>query len=267
MFKLNWLYRGSILFLCVVWTVSLVFPLFSWFTPNDINPLLIGTPLAPSFAHLFGTDDLGRDVFFRCIDGGRISLMVSVVSIGISLCIGLAVGLLSGYFGGKIDHLFMRLVDIMMAIPVLFIILTLQVMFEPSLFNIMVVIGLTSWMGVARLVRAEVMSVKEQPFVVAAKARGIFGVRLLLKHILPLCLNPVIVSTMLGMGSAILLESVLSFLGLGVQPPHASWGNMLQSSLDYMLDAPWLSIFPGVLITMTVLALNFIGDEIRGRFE
>jgi len=267
MFKIEYLYRLSVVFLMIVWGVSLVFPLFSWFTPNHVDHLLIGTPLPPSLSHFFGTDELGRDVFFRCVDGGRISLMVSVVSVGISLIIGISVGLVSGYVGGKVDHLLMRVVDIMMAIPVLFIILTIQVMLEPSLFNIMVVIGLTSWMGVARLVRAEVKSVKERPFVLAAKSRGIYGLRLLLKHIFPSCLNPVIVSGMLGMGSAILLESVLSFLGLGVQPPHASWGNMLQGSLEYMIDAPWLSIFPGILITFTVLALNFIGDKLREAYQ
>jgi peptide/nickel transport system permease protein len=265
--KLNILYKSSVFFLLLVWGMSLLFPFFSWFTPNVIDSLLIGNPMPPSLSHFFGTDDLGRDVFFRCIDGGKISLMVSVVSISISLCIGISIGLISGYGGGKLDHILMRFVDIMMAIPVLFIILTIQVILKPSLFNIMIVIGLTSWMGVARLVRAEVKSVKEQPFILAARARGFYGLRLLFKHILPSCLNPVIVSGMLGMGSAILLESVLSFLGLGVQPPYASWGNMLQSSLEYMLDAPWLSFFPGLLITLTVLALNFIGDKLREAYQ
>ena len=265
--KLEILYKGSVFYLGLLWGVSILFPFFSWFTPNAIDPLLIGSPMGPSLHHLFGTDELGRDVLFRCIDGGRISLMVSVVSVGISLFIGSCIGLISGYFGGKIDHVVMRAVDIMMSIPVLFIILTIQVILKPSLFNIMVVIGLTSWMGVSRLVRAEVKSVKERPFILAARARGIDGLRLMVKHILPSCLNPIIVSGMLGMGSAILLESVLSFLGLGVQPPFASWGNMLQGSLDYMIDAPWLSFFPGLMITCTVLALNFIGDKLRDMYS
>jgi peptide/nickel transport system permease protein len=161
----------------------------------------------------------------------------------------------------------MRIVDFAMAIPVLFLILIIQVQLSPSIWNVMIVIGATSWMGVTRLVRAEVLSIKERPFVLAAKARGIAPKKLMLSHILPLSITPIIVSAMLGIGGAILTESVLSFLGMGVQPPHASWGNMLKGSLEFMTDAPWLAIIPGCFITITVLALNFIGDGLRLYFN
>jgi len=161
----------------------------------------------------------------------------------------------------------MRFVDMMMAIPTIFLILAIQIILTPSITNIMIVIGLTSWMGVARLVRSEVLSVKERVFITAARARGLGWRRLLFKHIFPHTLNPIIVAAMLGMGAAILTESVLSYLGLGVQPPHASWGNMLENSLAFMEDAPWMALIPGIMITLTVLALNFLGDGLRAKLN
>jgi peptide/nickel transport system permease protein len=155
----------------------------------------------------------------------------------------------------------------MMGVPTLFLILIVQVILKPSIVNVMIVIGLTGWMGVARLVRAEVLSVKERPFVYAAKARGISKLRLVFFYILPHCINPIIVSGLLGMGGAILLESVLSFLGLGVQPPHASWGNMLDNSLSFMTTSPWMALFPGLMITLTVLSIQYLGDALRTRFN
>ncbi|RAP26780.1 peptide ABC transporter permease [Candidatus Marinamargulisbacteria bacterium SCGC AG-333-B06] len=228
--------------------------------PTYINTDLIGMPQPPSLTHLFGTDELGRDIFIRSIFGARISLMVGFISVGISLVIGVFIGVLSGFIGGLVDEIIMRLIDVLMALPTLFLILIIQVILEPSIINIMIVIGATSWMGIARLVRAEVLSVKERVFVTAIRARGIQERKTLFKHIFPHTLNPIIVAAMLGMGGAILTESVLSFLGLGVQPPHPSWGNMLDSSLGYMRDAPWMALIPGILITCTVLSLNFLGD-------
>lgn len=247
--------------------LSLIFPVLSSIDPNYFDPNFIAEPEPPSFRHWFGTDDLGRDLFIRSIYGARISLLVGFVSVGISLSLGTVIGIFSGYFGGKIDNIIMRIVDVFMAIPTLFLILTIQVMLEPSITNVMVVIGLTSWMGVSRLVRAEVLSVKNRVFITAAIARGIGFFSLLFKHILPHCLNPIIVAAMLGMGSAILVESTLSFLGLGVQPPHASWGNMLENSLSFLRSAPWMALIPGILITLTVLSLNFLGDFIRNYFD
>jgi peptide/nickel transport system permease protein len=257
----------SFFFLLGLALLAIFFPMISSADPNYFDPNLIGEPESPSLSHLFGTDDLGRDILIRCIYGSRISLMVGFISVGISISIGTFVGIIAGYSGGIVDEIMMRLVDMFMAIPTLFLILTIQVMMEPSITNVMIVIGFTSWMGVSRLVRAEVLSVKNRLFVTAAKARGISTGTLLFKHILPHCLNPVIVAAMLGMGSAILVESVLSFLGLGVQPPHASWGNMLENSLGFLRQAPWMALIPGILITLTVLSLNFLGDGIRTYFD
>ena len=226
---------------------------------NDVIKL-IGSPQPPSFSHWFGTDDLGRDILLRSIYGARISLMVGFIAVSISLSIGIFVGLTSGFLGGSIDMAIMRTIDVLMALPTLFLILMVQVTLEPSIFNVMVVIGITSWMGMARIVRAEVLSYKERTFVTACRARGLSEKKVLFKHILPHTLNPVIVGAMLGMGGAILVESVLSFLGLGVQPPNASWGNMLENSLGFLRDAPWMALIPGILITLTVLSLNFLGD-------
>ena len=186
--------------------------------------------------------------------------MVGFVAVSTSISLGVFVVVMSGFIGGFFDEVMMRITDMLMALPNLFLILIIQVMFEPNIINVMVVIGVTSWMGMARIVRAEVLSVKERVFVTALRARGIAEKKVLFKHILPHTLNPVIVGAMLGMGGAILVESVLSFLGLGVQPPHASWGNMLENSLGFLREAPWMALIPGVLITLTVLSLNFLGD-------
>jgi len=257
----------SALFLGLIMLLGILAPLLPIADPNTFDPLLAGEPQLPSFQHWFGTDELGRDLFSRICFGARVSLMVGVISVGISLIIGLFLGVVAGYYGGVVDTVIMRLVDFAMAIPVLFLILIIQVQLSPSIWNVMIVIGATSWMGITRLVRAEVLSIKERPFILAAKARGIAPFKLMLTHILPLSITPIIVSAMLGMGGAILTESVLSFLGMGVQPPHASWGNMLKGSLDFMTDAPWLAVIPGCFITATVLALNFIGDGLRLHFN
>lgn len=249
----------GILFIGFIFILGLFAP-FIGIDPLKMDYQLMGTPQPPSWAHLLGTDELGRDIFIRCIYGGRISLLVGFVAVSISILIGVIVGVTSGYLGGVVDEIIMRIIDMLMAIPTLFLILIIQVLLEPNIINVMVVIGVSSWMGVARIVRAEVLSLKQREFILSARSRGILELKILFKHLLPHSLNPVIVAAMLGMGGAILTESVLSFLGLGVQPPHASWGNMLENSLGYLRDAPWMALIPGVLITLTVLSLNFLGD-------
>ncbi len=249
----------SMIYLAGLALLAVCIPFFP-FDPTYIHEAFVGYPQPPSLTHWFGMDDLGRDMLLRCIYGARISLLVGIISVGISLLIGVTIGVVSGYMGGFIDSFIMRCIDVLMALPTLFLILIIQVILEPSIVNVMVVIGVTSWMGLARLVRAEVLSLKERVFVTACRARGLSEFWVLFKHILPHTLNPVIVSAMLGMGGAILVESVLSFLGLGVQPPHASWGNMLENSLGFLRDAPWMALIPGILITLTVLSLNFLGD-------
>ena len=265
--RVNTMTRLSVIYLLLLSILALIIPFFPQFDPTYFNPITLGDPTPPSFDHWFGTDDLNRDILLRSIYGARISLTVGVVAVGLSTVMGVIYGLISGYLGGRIDALMMQVLDLFMAIPSLFLILTIQLILTPNIYNVMIVIGMTSWMGVARLVRAEVLSLKERVFVTAARARGLGETRLMFKHLLPHTLNPVIVSATLGIGGAILTESILSFLGLGVQPPHPSWGNMLENSLAYMTDAPWMTLIPGILITLTVLAFNFLGDGIRAVFQ
>jgi peptide/nickel transport system permease protein len=237
-------------------------------TPREPDALdLYHVLMPPSAAHWFGTDELGRDVFTRVIYGARISLKVGFVAVGISVAVGTLVGLLAGYYGGLVDSLLMRFVDIMLCFPTFFLILAVITILEPSIWNIMIVIGLTSWMGVARLVRAEVLSLRERDFVLAARALGATDVRIIFRHILPNALSPVLVSATLGVAGAILTESALSFLGIGVQPPTPSWGNILTSGKDYIEFAWWLSLFPGLAILVTVLAYNLVGEGIRDALD
>lgn len=236
-------------------------PLIAPFDPTEINVDAILHP--PSSQYLLGTDNLGRDVFSRLIYGARVSLWVGFVAVGISLSIGIVLGLIAGYFGRFVDEVIMRFVDVMLCFPSFFLILAVIAFLEPSLTNIMIVIGLTSWMGVARLVRAETLTLREREFVQAARLCGAGTRRILFVHILPNALPPVLVSATLGIAAAILTESALSFLGLGVQPPTPSWGNILMEGKDVMGIAPWLSIFPGMSILITVLGYNLLGESIR----
>jgi peptide/nickel transport system permease protein len=217
----------------------------------------------PSGAHPLGTDDLGRDVLARMLHGARISLSVGFVAESIAIGIGLVIGLLAGYYGGKVDSLLMRFVDIMLCFPTFFLILAVIAFIGPSIWNIMFIIGVTGWMGVARLVRAETLSLKERDFVAAARAQGAGTARILFRHILPNTLAPVLVAATLGVAGAILVESGLSFLGIGVQPPTPSWGNILTAGKDNIEFAWWLSLFPGLAIFLTVLGYNLLGEGIR----
>jgi peptide/nickel transport system permease protein len=241
--------------------VSALPGLFASHEPNRIDIVNILRP--PSSAHLLGTDDLGRDVLARMAHGARISLSVGFVAVGIAIAIGLVVGLLAGYYGGWADAVLMRFVDMMLCFPTFFLILTVIAFLEPSIWNIMVVIGLTGWMGVARLVRAETLSLKERDFVAAARAQGAGTGRIVFRHILPNTLAPILVAATLGVAGAILTESALSFLGIGVQPPTPSWGNILTAGKDNIEFAWWLSLFPGLAILVTVLGYNLLGEGIR----
>ncbi|NPA48985.1 MAG: ABC transporter permease [Thermodesulfobacteria bacterium] len=241
--------------------VAALAPVIAPYNPYAIDVEHVLEP--PSLAHLCGTDLLGRDVLSRLIYGARISLEVGILAVGISLAIGVVLGALAGYFGGLVDSLISRAIDIMLCFPTIFLILAVIAYLEPSIVNIMIVIGLTSWMGVARLVRAEFLSLKEREFVLAEKALGASTPRIIFYHILPNALPPVLVSATLGVGSAILVESALSFLGLGVQPPTPSWGNMLTEGKETLEIAWWLSVFPGLAILVTVLAFNLLGEAIQ----
>ena len=243
-------------------TFAAVFaPLIAPFDPNELH--LDAILKAPCAEFPLGTDRLGRDVLSRLLYGGRVSLWVGFVAVGISISIGALLGLVSGYFGGLVDEIVMRFVDIMLCFPSFFLILAVVAFLEPSLFNIMVVIGLTSWMGVARLVRAATLTLREREFVSAARLAGTSTWRIMTRHILPNAMAPVTISAILGIGGAILIESGLSFLGLGVQPPQASWGNMLMDGKSVIEEASWLSLFPGLAILITVLGYNLLGESLR----
>ena len=233
--------------------------------PNEIDRKQILEP--PSISHPLGTDDLGRDVFARMIYGSQISLAVGFVAVGIATIIGIFLGALSGYYGSWTDRIIMRFIDVMLSIPTFFLILAVIAFVGPGIWNIMIVIGLTSWMGVARLVRAEFLSLKEREFVLAAKALGASNMRIIFRHIMVNSMSPVFVSAVFGVAGAILVESALSFLGLGVQPPFPSWGNILTLGKDNIEIAWWLSVFPGLAILITVLGYNLLGEGLRDALD
>lgn len=240
-------------------------PLLAPHPPNQEHLDYILSPPSPLFP--CGTDRLGRDVLSRLLYGGRISLWVGFVAVGISICIGTILGLISGYYRKWADEIIMRLVDIMLCFPSFFLILAVIAFLEPSMTNIMIIIGLTSWMGGARLVRAETLSLRERDYISAARLAGCSSLYILFRHILPNALAPVLITATLGIAGAILVESGLSFLGLGVQPPTPSWGNMLMDGKIAIETAPWLSIYPGLAILITVLGYNLLGESLRDIFD
>ncbi|MBT5551597.1 MAG: ABC transporter permease [Nitrospina sp.] len=223
--------------------------------------------------YLLGTDELGRDVFARMIEGGFVSLTVGFVAVGISLTVGIFFGGLAGFYGRvklgfiTVDTLIMRFVDIMLCFPSFFLILTVVALLPPSIYNIMIVIGLTSWMGIARFVRAEFLSLRDQDFVTAAQSQAIPEWRIIFIHMVPNAIAPVLVSATIGVATAILTESSLSFLGFGVQPPDATWGNILADGKTFLFDAPWLTFIPGFTILFVVLAFNLCGEGLREAFN
>jgi peptide/nickel transport system permease protein len=221
----------------------------------------------PSKQHPFGTDQIGRDVLSRMLYGARVSLAVGFVSVGIAAAIGIMLGAAAGYHGGMIDATIMRLVDLMLVFPRFFLLLAVLAFLRPSIWTIMAVIGLTGWMGVARLVRAEFLALKEREFVLWSQSIGASAFRIIWRHILPNAMAPVLVAMTLGIPAAILTESGLSFLGLGVQPPHATWGNILNEGKDTIELAWWLSVYPGVAILVTVLSYNLLGEGIRDALD
>lgn len=255
---------GAAAVFCLI-TVALLAPLISPYNPTSIDVHNVLSP--PGRAHLLGTDELGRDVLSRMIWGSRVSLKVGFIAVGIAILIGIIVGASAGFYGGKADAVLMRFVDIMLAFPTFFLILAVIAILEPSIFTIMMVIGVTGWMDVARLVRAEFLTLKERDFVTAARALGASDLRLIFSHLLPNALSPVFVAATFGVAGAILIESGLSFLGLGVQPPNPSWGNILTAGKDNIEVAWWLSVYPGLAILITVLSYNLIGEGLRDALD
>jgi len=221
----------------------------------------------PSLAHPMGTDQIGRDQLTRLLHGGRFSLQVGLFATLVSILIGTSIGALAGFYGGTLDNALMRLTDLMFTVPRLLVLLLIGAIFKTTLLLIIVLLGATSWMAVARLVRASFLSLREKEFVEAARSVGVRDARLIVRHILPNALGPVIVAATLGVAGAILVESTLSYLGYGVQPPTPTWGNMLQNAQSEMYAAPWLAIFPGLLIFVTIMAINFVGDGLRDALD
>ncbi|MDD5168617.1 MAG: ABC transporter permease [Syntrophales bacterium] len=260
----NMTMTGSII-VVALFVLSFMAP---WLSPYDPAAIDLKDILAPpSVRHWFGTDQLGRDVLSRMIWGAGISLKVGFVATGIAVIIGTILGAVAGYYGKWVDAVIMRFVDIMLCFPTFFLILAVIAFLEPSIWNIMIIIGITGWMGITRLVRADFISLKERDFVLAARAIGASDMRIIFLHILPNAMTSILVAATLGVAGAILTESALSFLGIGVQPPTPSWGNILTAGKDNIDIAWWLSFFPGLAILITVLGYNLLGEGIRDALD
>jgi peptide/nickel transport system permease protein len=222
---------------------------------------------APSLEHPFGTDTVGRDILARTVQGGRVSLMIGLTAALLEIFLGVVIGAVAGYYGGTVDSILMRFTEAMLIIPSLFLLIVMARVVGGSVVFIIIIIGLTSWMYVARIVRAEFLSIKENEFILAARSIGTPTGQIIFKHILPNSIAPIVVAATLAVAAAILAEAYISFLGMGVQPPAATWGNMLDGSYNYIESAPWMWIFPGLLILLTVLSINFVGDGLRDALD
>jgi peptide/nickel transport system permease protein len=257
---------GTVVFLLIAHAAILA-PIVATHDPNHID--LLASAQGPSRAHWLGTDDIGRDVYSRLVYGARVSLSVGLVSVAIYTVIGMALGAIAGYFGGFIESLIMRLTDTVMCFPTLVIIIAAVSILGPSIFNIMALIGLLSWPSICRLVRGQVLSLREREFVEAARACGASDARIITRHVLPNTVAPLTVAATFGVASAILTEAGLSFLGMGVQPPTPSWGNMINmaQSGTILQEMPWLWAPAGITIAIAVLSINFIGDGLRDALD
>ncbi|QED50053.1 oligopeptide ABC transporter permease [Cytobacillus dafuensis] len=257
---------GSIILFIIIMSAVLA----PWIAPYKFEDIsLLDKLKPPSKEYWLGTDRYGRDIFTRLLYGGRISLLVGFCSVAGALVIGVSVGAVAGYFGGIVDAILMRLVDIVISIPSIFLLITVVTIFKPSVANLILIFALISWTSTARLVRGEFLSLRSREFVLASKTIGTKSYKIIFSHILPNAMGPIIVSATLLVGGVILSEAALSYLGLGIQPPTPSWGNMLQDAQNYtvMLTAPWYPFFPGLLILLTVLSFNFIGDGLRDALD
>ena len=254
------------MFLLGLGLLALLAPWLPGLDDPTLQDLRLGVT-TPSLAHAFGTDELGRDLLARVLYGGRISLMVGLVGTLVSLIIGVSWGAIAGYVGGRIDDLMMRVVDVLYALPYIFLVILLLVFFSKSLLMLFVALGLVQWLTMARIVRGQVLSLKHQTFVEAARALGASDRAIIFRHIVPNTLGPVIVYTTLTVPAVILQEAFLSFLGLGVQPPDASWGTLVADGARLLALFPWLVIFPGLAMSLTLLAFNFLGDGLRDALD
>ncbi len=257
---------GAIFLITIIITAIFV----PFLTSHDPAKMQLGSRLkAPSLEYWLGTDRFGRDLLTRILYGARVSLIVGFVSVFGAITIGTVVGSIAGYFRGWVDAVLMRFVDLMLSIPSFFLIITIVTIFSPGLDKLIMIFAITGWMGTARLVRGEFLSLRTREYVLAAKTIGVSNFRIIFSHILPNAIGPIIVAATLSIGGVILSEAALSYLGLGIQPPTPSWGNMLQDAQNYsiMLNAWWYPTFPGLMILITVLCFNFIGDGLRDAFD
>lgn len=255
----------GLIIVCLLLLTALLAPLLAPYDPvaSDLPSRL----QAPSAAHFLGTDELGRDILSRIFYGSRISIQIGILAVGISLIFGTFLGAISGYYGGKLDMAIMRVIDIVMAFPYILLAIAITAMLGPGLNNAMIAIGVVGIPIYARVVRGAVLSVKEMEYIESAKVSGCSSLRIIMKHVLPNCLAPLIVQATLGIGTAILDAAGLSFLGLGAQPPKPEWGIMLNKGKDVMHNAPWVIMFPGVAILFTVLGFNLLGDGLRDALD
>ncbi len=266
-FKRNRLAVVGLYVMVALTLATLLTPYLAPYPPDVISDIAATRHLPPSLEHLMGTDRFGRDVFTRVLYGARVSLSIGFISVTIAITLGTAVGAVSGYFGGFVDVVLMRLVDMLISFPKLVLLIAIIAVFEPSIGLVIAVLGFTLWPSTARIVRSEVLSLREREFVQAAHALGLSAPRIIFRHIIPNVMGPVIVAATLGIGNIILIEAGLSFLGMSVQPPTPSWGNIIEGGRQYLVQAWWVSTFPGLAIVVTVIAFNFIGDGLRDALD
>jgi peptide/nickel transport system permease protein len=266
-YRRNRLALAALCFLALLTAVAIAAPLLAPSDPDaiDLNDAALLQP--PSTEHFFGTDELGRDGFSRALYGTRISLTVGFLATVVAISVGVLVGASAGMAGGWVDSLLMRAVDVLLSVPLFFLIMISQIVLSPNIYTVMIIIGLASWMDVARLCRGEFLNLRAAEFVTSAKVVGAKSLRIAWRHILPNASGPIIVAATLRVAEAIILESTLTFIGLGIQPPQSSLGSMLQKGLTRLQDAPWMVWFPGILIALTVIAFNFVGDGIRDALD
>jgi peptide/nickel transport system permease protein len=266
-FRRNRLAIIGLIVMLILYLITLLTPLIAPYDPTAQGDIVLTRYLPPSLEHLMGTDKFGRDIFTRVLYGARISLTIGFIAVGLGVLLGGLVGSVAGYFGRWTDTMLMRFTDMMLSFPRLILLIVTIALFEPTIWLVVTVLGLTGWMSVARIVRGEVLTLREREFVQAAKVLGMSDARIIRRHIIPNTLAPVIVYATLGIGNTILLEAALSFLGLGVQPPTPSWGNMINDGRDSLITAWWISTFPGLAIVFTVVAFNLLGDGLRDALD
>lgn len=261
-------HKGALFGIVIVITLVVIALTAQWlapYNPNEVN--LLNRGAGPSREHWFGNDDIGRDILSRIMYGTRVALMVGIISTTIAVTIGVIVGAMAGYFGGWVDFVLSRLIDTLMAFPILALLLTLSALLGPSLRNVIIIVGVTFWASYARVIRAEVLSLRERDYVLAARASGASDKRIILQHIVPNAIGPVIILASLAIGGVIIFESALSFLGMGISRPTPSWGTMLSDGRDHIRNYPHIAIAPGLAIATTVLAFNLIGDGLRDALD